>query len=90
LINVEKNDYIIFKSIFFEVKEFNTVKLQRLDAKLNRQYEQLLIQVNQCREKNEHWNIEEQPINVDIEQMSWLFQKKLLKFEKENSDKNKS
>jgi uncharacterized protein YecT (DUF1311 family) len=90
LINVENNDYITFKSIFFEMKKLNSVKLQRLDAKLNRQYEQLLTKFDQCRKKNEHSNIEEQLINVDIEQMSWLSQKRILKSEKENNDKNKN
>ncbi len=70
LINIENNDYIIFRSTFFEMKELNSVKLQCLDAKLNRQYEQLLTKLDQCREKNEHSNIEKQLINVDIKQMS--------------------
>jgi hypothetical protein len=70
LINVENDDYITLKSILSEMKKFSSVKLQRLDAKLNRQYEQLLMKLDQCREKNEHSNIEEQLIDIDIKQMS--------------------
>jgi hypothetical protein len=70
LISVENDDYITFKSILSEMKRFSSVKLQRLDAKLNRQYEQLLMKLDQCREKNQHSNIEKQLINIDIKQMS--------------------
>jgi hypothetical protein len=70
LINVENDDYIILRSIFFETKKLNFVKLQRFDAKLNRQYEQLFMKLDQCRKKNEHSNIEERLIDIDIKQMS--------------------
>jgi hypothetical protein len=46
LINVENDDYITLKSTFFEMKRLSSVKLQRLDAKLNRQYEQLFIKLD--------------------------------------------
>ncbi len=74
-----------------EMKKLSSVKLKRIDAQLNRQNEQLLAKLNQCREKNEHLNIEEQLTNDDIEKMSWLllnaiFKTKKKKKKKENED----
>jgi hypothetical protein len=90
LINVEDENYIIIKSKLFEMKNFSSVKLQRIDAQLNHQNAQLLKKLNLCRKRNVHSNIEEQLINADIEQMSWLSLNEILKSENENSDENES
>jgi len=56
--------------MFSEMKELSSVKLKRIDAQLNHQNEQLLAKLDQCREKNEHSNIEKQLTNDDIKKMS--------------------
>jgi hypothetical protein len=70
LINVEDENYIIIRSKLSEMKNFSSVKLQRIDAQLNHQSAQLLKKLDLCRERNVHSNIEEKLINADIEQMS--------------------
>ncbi len=74
------------KSTFFEIKRFNSAKLQRINALLNRQNAQLLAKFDQCREKNVHSNIEKQLTNVDIKQMSWLSLNEIIKIENENNN----
>ncbi len=46
----------------------------------------LLEKLNQCRENNEHLNIEEKLINDDIKDMSWLVFEATLNNENEKSD----
>ncbi len=70
LIKVLNTNYISIKSMFSEMKELSFVKLKCIDAQLNCQNEQLLAKLDQCREKNEHLNIEEQLTNDDIKKMS--------------------
>ncbi len=72
LIKVLNTDYISIRSTLSEMKELSSVKLKRIDAQLNRQNEQLLAELDQCREKNEHSDIEKQLTNDDIEKMPWL------------------
>ncbi len=48
----------------------------------------LLEKLNQCRENNEHLNIEEKLINDDIKDMSWLVFEATLNNENEKSDVN--
>ena len=92
LIKVLKTDYINIRLMLSEIKELSSVKLKRIDAQLNRQNEQLLAKLDQCREKNEHSNIEKQLTNDNIENMSWLLSnaifetKKKKKKKKENED----
>jgi len=52
------------------MKRVSLVKLKRIDAALNHQTEMLLEKLNQCRENNEHSNIEEKLIDDDIKDMS--------------------
>jgi len=70
LIKVLNTDYVSIRLMLFEMKELSSVKLKRIDAQLDRQNEQLLAELDQCREKNEHLNIEKQLTNDDIEKMS--------------------
>jgi len=70
LIKVLRTDYVSIRSTFSEMKELSSVKLKCIDAQLNRQNEQLLAKLDQCRKKNEHSNIEKQLTNDDIERMS--------------------
>ncbi len=69
LIKVLNTDYISIRSTLSGMKGLSSVKLKRIDAQLNRQNEQLLAKLDQCREKNEHSDIGEQLTNDDIEKM---------------------
>jgi len=70
VIKVLRTNYISTRSTLFGMKGLSFVKLKRIDAQLNRQNEQLLAELDQCREKNEHSNIGKQLTDDDIERMS--------------------
>ena len=70
LIKIEDDDYIVSRSTLSKIKDLSSSKLQRIDALLDSQNAQLRYELDQCREKNEHSDIEEQLTDADIEQMS--------------------
>jgi hypothetical protein len=90
LINVENKSYITARSTLSGMKGLSPAKLQRIDAEWDRQNAQLLIELDQCRERNEHPDTELQLTNADIEQMPWLSLDEMQKPENENSDKDES
>ena len=69
LIKVENRVYVSIRSTLSGMKGFSPVKLQRIDALLNRQNAQLRAELDQCRKKNVNSNIEEQLTSADIDQM---------------------
>ncbi len=87
-IEVREESYLSIRTALSEMKRVSLVKLKRIDAALNRQTEMLLEKLNQCRENNEHPNIEEKLINDDIKDMSWLVFEATLNNENEKSDAN--
>jgi len=89
LIKVLRTDYVSIRSMLSEMKELSSVKLKRIDAQLNRQNEQLLAKLDQCREKNEHSNIGKQLTNDDIERMSWLSSNAIIETKKKKKKKKK-
>ena len=85
LIKIEDDDYIVSRLTLFKKKDFSSSKLQRIDSLLDSQNAQLRYELDLCREKNEHSDIEEQLTDVDIEQISCLSSYKMSKSENENS-----
>jgi hypothetical protein len=86
LIKVLGTDYISTRSTLSRMKELSPAKLKRIDAQLDRQNEQLLAKLDQCRKKNEHSNIEEQLTNDDIERMSWLSPNAIIETKEEEEE----
>ena len=72
LIKVRGEDYISTRSALSGMKGLSPAKLRRIDAQLDRQNEQLLAELDQYREKNEHPDTGEQLASADIERMPWL------------------
>ncbi len=87
LIKVLGTDYVSIRSTLSEMKELSPAKLKRIDAQLNRQNEQLLAELDQCREKNEHPDTEEQLTDDDIVKMSWLSPDAIIEIKKEENEK---
>ncbi len=87
-IEIRRESYLSIRTALSEMKRVSLVKLKRIDAALNRQTDMLLEKLNQCRENNEHSNIEEKLINDDIKDMSWLVFEATLNNENEKSDAN--
>ena len=72
LIKVLNTGYVSTRSALSGMKGLSPAKLKRIDAQLDRQNEQLLAELDQCREKNEHPDTGEQLTDDDIEKMPWL------------------
>jgi len=89
LIKVLNTDYVSIRLMLSEMKELSSVKLKCIDAQLDCQNEQLLAELDQCREKNEHSNIEKQLTNDDIEKMSWLSSNAIIETKKKKKKKKK-
>jgi len=85
-IEVRGESYLSIRTALSGMKRVSLVKLKRIDAALNRQTEMLLEKLNQCRENNEHPDIEEKLTNDDIKDMSWLVFEATLNNENEKSD----
>jgi hypothetical protein len=58
LTNVEDENYIIIKSKLSEMKNFSSVKLQRMNAQFNHQNAQLLKKLDLCRKKKRAFEYE--------------------------------
>ncbi len=71
-IKVRGESYLSIRTALSEMKRVSPAKLKRIDAALNRQTEMLLEELNQCRENNEHPDIEEKLTDDDIKDMPWL------------------
>ncbi len=85
-IKIRRESYLSIRTALSEMKRVSLVKLKRIDAALNHQTEMLLEKLNQCRENNEHSNIEEKLIDDDIKDMSWLVFEATFMNENEKSD----
>lgn len=72
MIKVLEQDYVSTRSALSGMKGLSPAKLKRIDAQLDRQNEQLLVELDQCRENNEHPDTGEQLTEDDIEKMPWL------------------
>ena len=67
LIKVGQEDYISTRSALSGMKGLNPTKLKRIDVQLDHQNEQLLMELDNCREQNEHPDTGEQLTKADIE-----------------------
>lgn len=85
LIKVGAEEYVSTRSTLSGKKGLSPAKLQRIDAQLDRQNEQLLAELDQCREKNEHPDTGEQLTSADIEEMPWLSPDAIVKTQDEES-----
>lgn len=81
LIAARGNKFVSPRSKLAGMKGMSPVKLNRLDAQLDSQNEQLRAELDACRENNEHPDTGEQLTNSDIQEMPWLS-----KFETQDRD----
>ena len=72
LIKVGAQNYVSIRSALSGMKGLSAVKLKRIDVQLDHQNEQLLTELDNCREHNEHPDTDEQLTKADIEEMPWL------------------
>jgi hypothetical protein len=72
LIKVLEKQYVSTRSALSGMKELSPAKLKHIDAQLNRQNEELLAELDQCRADNVHPDTGEQLTSHDIEEMPWL------------------
>ena len=88
LIKVGDEDYISTRSTLSGMKELSPTKLKRIDVQLNHQNEQLLTELDNCREQNEHPDTEEQLTKADIEEMPWLSPDTIRQTENEKDERD--
>ncbi|KAL9041818.1 MAG: hypothetical protein Q9214_003976, partial [Letrouitia sp. 1 TL-2023] len=69
---VGEEKYISTRSALSRAKGVSAAKLKFHDAQLDRQGKQVLAELDECREKNEHPDTGEQLTDTDIEEMPWL------------------
>lgn len=65
------------------IKGLNAAKLQPIDAELDRQSKQVIADLDEYREKNEHPDTGEQLTKADIEEMPWLSSNAIAKTQEE-------
>ncbi|KAL9127047.1 MAG: hypothetical protein Q9217_004011 [Psora testacea] len=88
LIKVGEEEYVSTRSALSGMKGLSPAKLQRIDAQLDRQNEQLLAELDQCREDNEHPDTGKQLTSADIDEMPWLSPDAMVQNQDEDSDKD--
>jgi len=86
LIRVLDEEYISTRTALSGIKGLSPAKLKRIDAQLDVQNEQLLAELDQCREKNEHPDTGEQLTKADIEEMPWLSPEVIIKTEDDDGE----
>ncbi len=74
------------RSALSGMKGLSPAKLRRIDAQLDVQNEQLLAELDQCRENNEHPDTGEQLTNADIKKMPWLSPDVIITTEDDDDD----
>ena len=72
LITVQDKNYLSTRSALLSIKGMSRTKLDKIDTKLTRQNEELLAELDNCRENNEHPDTGEKLTSKDIEDMPWL------------------
>ena len=65
-------EYVSTRSALSGMKGLSPAFLSRIDATLDRQNKQLLDELDECREKNQHPDTGKQLTQSDIEEMPWL------------------
>ncbi len=86
LIEVLEENYVSTRSALSGMKGLSPAKLRRVDAQLDIQNEQLLAELDQCRENNEHPDTGEQLTKADIKKMPWLLADVMIKTEDDDDD----
>ena len=88
LIKVGEKEFVSTRSALSGMKGLSPSKLSRIDAQLDHQNEQLLAELDHCREKREHPDTGEQLTSRDIEEMPWLSPDAIVKPEDDDSNVN--
>lgn len=86
LVRCRGEEYVSTRSALSGMKGLSPVKLRLIDQKLERQKEQLLNELDGCRERNEHPDTGEQLTESDIEEMPWLSPEMILQTEDDDDD----
>lgn len=86
LIEALGEHYQSTRSALSGMKGLSPAKLRRIDAQLDVQSEQLLAELDQCRENNEHPDTGEQLTEADIKKMPWLAPDVIMKTEDDDDD----
>jgi len=86
LIEALGGHYQSTRSALSGMKGLSPAILRRIDAQLDVQNEQLLAELDQCQENNEHPDTGEQLTNADIKKMPWLSPDVIITTEDDDDD----